>query len=195
MSLPSDPHHAALQAEATAFIKEAGFYVGTLTYHDAWQDQPDLIDRLGQINGATAVYVRTQADCIAMHSTLPVTFLWDVKTNSGPYRNASFEAIPLVNYSRLEVRCLYIYRDAIDGFEGGFWAHKPPPISRVVLPDRWQGKIRKWMERRLQKHWPDIPIESGTTNGSGDPFVLVQKADRHKMINWQEAVLAAAISV
>lgn len=180
MAHPSDPHHAALEADVIAHATANAWAVGSATYHTVMPEPVRLA--LQRCWDPAALYVRGRADRVAVKDQRCVLF--ETKTNSGRYLRASIEALPVSFYIRLGVRCLYVYRDVKDGFEAAFWTDAMPSIDVIFLPDRWTTQLRQFFRDQFRHVWPDAAIQPiHAVNGSNDPYLCVSR----------ESMIAAAV--
>jgi hypothetical protein len=184
---PRFRQHGDLELSATKWIEEFGFCTATKTYHECYSVRMQrLLARNGDV---TSLYSRAEADRIAVHrSILNCSFQYEVKTQSeNGFDDMKLEAFQLARHmlaaKGLGVRVLYIYRTQC-GREVGFWSRNVPPIRRVVVPA--QGID---LDLYLRARFPNIEFEyRGTVNGSGDPYVLIDRAEVAALPEWRQLV-------
>jgi len=188
-----DKHHEKLEQDVTALLENLGFLVDASTYHESMRK--DTVARLKNVNTPTAFYVRGKADRIAVHKHRDICFMWEAKTNSDPRkrRNAAFEAMPLATHMKHGQRCLYVYRDIVSGFEGGFSVNRIPPVSRILMPKRWGTNLVGYFTETLEGAFPGTPISEinwRPGQGSGDPFVLVEEENlkSQEWFDWKDSM-------
>ena len=117
----------------------------------------------------------------------------------GPHRNMAIEALPLAHYAQAAlsgVRCLYVYRDAVTGREGGFWAGSNLPFRDILWPpqDGRPGVNTTLMQNMLYKAFDGVPIRRiekvDSANGSNYPFIRVMEEDLGDcLLDWRQEVL------
>lgn len=185
-----DPNHADLEARVAHYLEEYNYLLGSGTYHEAMPSETRR--RLSLVNTPTAFYVRGRADRVAVHKHAPLCFLWEAKTNPGPWPNVAIEALPLAHHLASGVDCLYVYWDVPGKFEGGFWTKKLPVIDRIIIPERWGEWLVKYFRHVFREAFVGVRIvETDRVNGSCDPFLIINKdASRAGMFDWKDAVKA-----
>jgi hypothetical protein len=198
---PDDPVHAALLKDVEGFLKEHGFLTASATYHDVMTSE--IKNRLMYLDTPVAHYIRTRADRIAIHSTLPICFEFECKSHGrAKGHNAAIEALPLAHArlkNSLGVKTLYCYRDESGGIDCGFWSNKLPAISTLMLTPRYEGtKIErilvnfyttgKFFGLELQESF------SFSNMGSGDIFVIIDESVVRTLPSWKDLVLAEIAS-
>lgn len=174
------------------WLQTNGFLVGNSCYHQVLPEL--LVSTLQSRYSPTAMTIRHRADRIAVHQTLPVEFLVEIKSPApGHYANMLIEMFPLAQHV-LEAReigcdCLYAYVDEQSGMDAGFWCSELPEIARLIIPSRWVGERRCWFETIASRIFPGLPISySDKTRGSGDPFVIIAQPVVDAMKDWRELV-------
>lgn len=186
---PDIASHATLQDEVTAYLTRRGCRVLSMAYHDVLCAEDKL--SLSKYSDPTGLYVRTAADHVALLPSRQ-TCLIELKTNEGRYRNAAIEAFPLllhmIHAKSAGIRCMYVYRDTINHFEGGWMASQLPPIDRIVIPNRFVGLMPQ-IESMASNFYQRLPIEIvRDTAGSNDPFVVIKQRDLEFMRDWHSIV-------
>jgi hypothetical protein len=180
-----DKNHEELQRTVAAYLDELNYLVDAGPYHESMRD--DTRKRLQEVFTPTSLYIRGRSDRIAVHEKVPLCLMWECKTNAGRYRNAAIEALPLAYHVKLGVRVLYIYWDVVTDFQGAFWVKQLPPISRIKIPDRWNGELVQSFKEEFAIAFPDVGIDcGGRTSGSGDPFVLIREEHVRHMLDWRK---------
>lgn len=189
-----DPIHARLVQDVSDYLEGMDYLLGEGTYHEAMPAA--MRQRLSRLFTPTSLYVRGRADRTAAHKSADICFLWEAKTNPGRHENVVIEALPLLHHVTLsraaDVDCLYVYRDLGDGFDGGFWSSKVPTIQKILIPDKWGIDLDLFFRRTFRRCFPDVDIRDSRHNssGSGDPFIVIEKAVRDKEMfdDWKREV-------
>lgn len=191
--VPSIPGHEELTADVWEFLRENGFLCYSAAYHDV--APPQIQEILKLRNSPTGLYIRTRADRLAIHKTVPIEFEWEAKTHVSRARNdMCLEALPLLHHKRkadLGVECLYVYRNTNPGHESecGFWVSNIPEIRCIMIPDRWSKKRAGWFQSIFASYFPDAEVISGiSAAGSGDPFVVVGEETTHTLVHWRNLI-------
>jgi hypothetical protein len=186
---PLHPQHDAFETEVTQWLTAMGFLCHSATYHTMMP--PAMANLLRRRSSMTALHLRGRADRIAIHQTLPVEFEYECKTHdSQQYQDLTIELTALCFHlmkARLGVKCLYIYRH--NGREKGFWADEMPTPRVVHIPARYDAATTLQFKGMAENYFPNVPIRlGGKTNGSGDPFVIIDYSVVAQMANWRELV-------
>jgi len=172
------------------YLEGLGYLTGSFAYHDVMP--LPIKNRLQYLFTFTSLYIRGRADRVAVHKSSNDVFEYEVKTHNKKGNDLLIELLPFLhhlNKSRLGVRCLYIFN--VQNQQGGFWIDKYPPIRIVMIPsnDHWhdlQNELYKMSVGIL----PDIKIvKVGEVNGSGDPFLIIDKVEIAKLPHWKEIIL------
>ena len=186
---PNDPGHAALLADVQCYLDELGFMLESCAYHDVMSKA--AVDRLKTIDNLNSQIVRTRSDRIAIHRTLPLVFWIEAKTSAG--QNFGIEAVPLATHichakPPASALTLYVCRHLRDDgrIDRGFWCDQLPPLKVLFVPPRglgYEGYIRNYI---------DVPnsdvVRSLRTNGSDDPFVLIERTEFTNLRPWPELI-------
>jgi len=118
--------------------------------------------------------------------------LWEAKTHSSrQYHDITLEALPLAHHlanTNFDVDCLYCYRSPYDARDYGFWVKDCPPIKCWMIPTkRWtQLGVRKFKEILSPFFGEPLMIERSA--GSGDPFVIIDQAEKKNLRDWRDLV-------
>lgn len=184
--------HKALESDVKEFLHANGFFTDEVTYHSRLPR--NMVDLLSKRWSPTALYLRGRADRIAIHKTMPVEFEWECKTHGAvKYNDMAIEALPLAHHitkARLDVKCLYIYRNPFEQKEYGFWVNDIPGIRCCNIPSRWDGEMKNFFTRVFMSSYPGVtlnyPIHS---NGSGDPYLLINHDEIIKLSNWKDLIM------
>ena len=193
--------HTPFQYEVADYLQASGFAVGSMTYHDCLLS--DMQELLKVRDTPTAEYVRNAADMIAVHRTLPVEFLVEVKTHrSNRYHDLTAEARQFCQRLREADAgglCLFVYHDP-GVRDVGFWLHQCPPVREVRIPDRWDGDTVARYIREAEAMLPGVPVLlTRSTAGSDTPFVVIAEDELRGLPDWQsqvaEVVHQAAVCV
>lgn len=184
----NDPRHKRLECDVSAFLIANDFHVAEATYHSVMPK--DVVDRLSRVYTPSALYLRTRADRVAVHKTLPICFEWECKTRdpSTKYSNLAIEAFPLAQHvykAKLGVKTLYVYRDEPSGYDCGFWADALPTIERIICPKRGDG-----IAAYLSQAFPGVGLVSQETRGSGDPFAIINSETVAMLDDWRMEVMS-----
>lgn len=184
--------HDPFERRVSGYLQASGFYVTSTAYHDVL---PVVMQQLLKSRDTpTSELMRNGADILAVHRTLPLEILVEVKTHqSAQYHDLTFEARQFVQ--RLEeansgVLCLLCYLDTGVGREVGFWMHQRPPVREVRIPARWcDDKAERW-QLRFAKAMPGTPIlrTPNTTGGSQTPFIVIDERDLVDLPTWAEQI-------
>lgn len=184
----NDSQHVVFVDRITTYLEELNFLVDEATYHEVMKEETR--ERLRVLYTPTSLYIRGRADRIAVHKVVRLCIMWEAKTNNGNYRNMAMEALPIVNHLKTGVRCLYLYWDVVDGFEGGFWVNELPPIDRILLPNRWDAGMVKYFGAEFDRWLPGVPVvPTGRNSGSGTPFIIIKRADRDVLFDWRQELI------
>lgn len=180
-----DKDHARVEAEVVQFATDHGWLVGAATYHQAMPDP--VVTALSRCWDPAALYIRGRADRCAVKEEHCVLF--EVKTNPGKWTRAAIEALPLSYYIRLEIPCLYIWRDHGEDF--AFWTTELPVIDVIFLPRRF-SQLHRFFRKQFTKDFPDVEIvETPGTSGSDDPFVVIRRdAIQERGVDWKQVFTA-----
>ena len=180
----------------SGWLTENGFDVGELTYHRHLD--PKVVQTLTRRVSPTALTIRTRADRIAVHRTLPVEFLVELKTGSSrSYSNWAIELLPLAHHlcdaAMFSVQSLYAYVDASRHVQPGFWCTEPPPVSVVRIPCRWQDTDQDRFAVLANTWLPNVRVirDAPWEFGSGDPYVLIDADGVGSCSDWRDLVLQA----
>jgi len=162
-----------------AELKKLGFITDDMTYHSKMH--PETKHRLSGIYNPTALYIRTRADRVAIHTRYRYVFQWEVKTHdSRQYRNWALEVFPLIvhkiNSTTFGIRCLYAYYNPFTGHEAAFWSDNIPILSCIMLTDRLATNGEEYFNKLCKGSFPHTNIITNiNSNGSGDPFALIDE--------------------
>lgn len=183
---PDDPSHARAQAAVDRWLEHAGFRLTSATYHETWPD--DMIEIVKGRYSLTALYLRARADRVAIHRQWPVEFEYEIKTfPTDPKMNLAIEALPLLHAVRraeLGVRTLYAcLNDA--GEECGFWCDDVPPVWKTHIPANAKPCPDCYVD---VLSWFGEPELLPRVRGSGDPYVLIRRADALRLPSWRAQV-------
>ncbi len=189
-------YHNAFELAVGNELTALGFYSTSLTYHSALPT--NVAEILRNRYSPTAWYLRHRADRIAVHTTQPLEFEWEIKTrHQQKYENLAMEAIQ-VCYNKakvpLGVRCLYIYSDPFLKFECGFWASDMPPIDVVLIPEcRWSAEQIAWFGAQFDTYLPGVRrrIIHSTSSGSNTPLAVINHSALAELPDWREVVALA----
>lgn len=188
----NDPRHAQLMADIGDCLESCDFDTHEMTYHAILP--PATVQRLRRLDTNTALYVRNRADRFALHRRLPICFEFDGKTRNPrtPYENCAVDAVQLAHHvlkAQLGVLVLYCYRDVALELDVGFWCHALPPLSCVMMTDR--GLSIAGLDGYLHGVYHDVPFAyTPSTNGSGMPFVLIERAVVAELPSWRMEIAA-----
>jgi len=178
--------HLALQGEVIKWLKESGFLVESLTYHEKLSKL--MVDRLSSCDTFTSLAIRGGADLIAVHPQHDLCVKLEFKTvraQKGRSNNIVIEALPLAYYLQSPGDCLYVCRylssEGLILIDGAFWANQNslPPIDNLVIPPRW-ANTRPELQRRVANYlrltFPgvgEVYEASELNGGSNDPFIKI----------------------
>ena len=190
---PDYEPHATLEQTVTDFLIARNFSVFSRgTYHEAMP--PELVNILQHRNTPTALYLRGRADRIAVHRARQIEFEFECKTHaSQKYHDMTIEALPLAHHiakARLDVKCLYCYRDPYRQIDFGFWTDEVPTVDRIYVPNRWQGIMLQFFDRILPDCFPGVRIfhPNQPMGGSGDPFLIVKEDMLNQLPTWMQLI-------
>ena len=192
---PESTHkHTELEAEVTEYLIDEGFLVAQAPYHTTMDDK--MVKALQNLYTPTSMYVRSRADRIAVRERPPLVFEWEAKTHASSYRHdCTIELYPVIAHilkARLDVRCLYIYRDPWKGYDFGFWIRELPEVRAIMIPDRWDDAWTSWYMSYCKRFFPKTPIRTGMrTRGSGDPFLIIDESIIKELPHWKEQIQTA----
>ena len=185
--------HSDLEEDVRQYLAARGFWTTELTYHECLPGE--WVRKLQDRWSPTALYIRGRADRLAMHPTAEVEFEWEAKTHkSSRKHDLCIEALPLLHHllkGRVDVQCLYIYRNPFVNEEVGFWTDVMPKIREVHIPQRWDDEQMSWFHQVLETYFPRIPLREtywNATKGSGDPYIIIDRSVVRDMPHWKAAV-------
>lgn len=156
-----------------------GFLTDDMTYHSKMSSNIQNI--LSRNYCPTSLYIRTRADRIAAHSRYPLIFQWEAKTHtSRKYHDWTLEVFPLmvhkINAETFGIRCLYVYFNPLINQEAAFWSNNIPPLRCIMIPGRQTNNTDLFIQC-CNRCFPKTEIIEGfSTNGSGDPFAIIDKS-------------------
>lgn len=188
----NDPRHAQLMADIGDVLESCDFETHEMTYHSRLP--PETVHRLRLLDTNTALAIRNRADRFALHRSLPICFEYDGKTRNPRTRaeNCAVDAIQLAHHilkARLGVQILYCYRDIGLDIDVGFWCHALPRISCVMMTER--GESIAGLAGYLRGVYHDVQFAyTPSTNGSGMPFVLIDRAVIQELPSWRMEIAA-----
>lgn len=187
------PYHQKLEAQARQQLEQRGFQISSLTYHERLSE--DMAARLKDIYTPSALYLRSRADQIAVHTVHPLVFEYDLKTHTNPkYQDMTLELTPLVGHlAKRDIGgdCLYAYWNPYlkDLPVKGFWISNLPPAREIHIPKRWNGFLLEHFQRITRAFFPGIPVyRKGGGGGSGDPYLIVDKSAVHALPRWCDLI-------
>lgn len=190
------PQHDALEAEVRAYLEARGFMVGQMVYHqkDAFSDE--LRNALRCCDDMTALDIRGEADLVAVHPRDGVCIRVEIKTDDCSRPNIAFEMRPLWKHMRNPcTKTLYAYRKVSNPgranpveIECGFWAASPPPFKQVWIPPRWKSNGEIEFIRIAEDLGLGSRIQFYRTNGSNDPYVLIDPAAMEGLPHWKSLI-------
>jgi hypothetical protein len=184
--------HDPFEQRVAGHLQARGFYVTSTAYHDTLPAAMQQL--LKSRNTPTAELVRNGADIVAVHRTLPLEMLAEVKTHqSARYHDLTFEArqfVQRLEEAKWHVLCLLCYWDPGVGREAGFWMHQCPPVREVRIPARWCDDNAERWQLRFAKAMPGVPIlrTPNTSGGSHTPFVVIDESDLRDLPTWAEQI-------
>ena len=190
--LPGYKLHQELEADVKQFLASLDYLTAEATYHSV---MPDEVKRVLQnAYSATALCIRGRADRVAVHKAGGDVFEWEAKTHKSRSRHdMTIEALPLCHHlakARLDVECLYCYRNLFKHQEAGFWVRELPPIRVVMIPGRWTEEKARWFKEKFVLYLPGVDVvRSGSNRGSGDPFAIVDESIVDVLPHWQKLIL------
>lgn len=182
--------HQDLQSKVADFLIGNDFLIHDGTYGtNAKENIRKLLSRRFSL---TALKVRTRADLFVIHNSIKSEFFIEFKTHySQKQSDLCIELFPLLSHvldSSLEIKCLYIFQVA--EISGGFWAHDLPKIRQIFFPNRIEyvnvNPVLKKMSAILM---PNVPIIERKTEGSGDPFCIVDNIELINCLSWNRLIL------
>lgn len=183
--------HRELESEVKEFLHSKGFLTGDLTYHTKL---PRKISRVLQRRyGPTALYLRGRADRLAIHKFRSIEFEWEIKTHDNENKHdCLLEALPLIHHlskAKLDVKCLYIFKNPYMGYECAFWVSDMPSMRVSWIPSNgWSEMQKDWFRGHL-KEWFSIDlVEKPIYRGSRDPFVIIDESEIKKLPHWQTVI-------
>lgn len=182
---PRNPRHVAVEKQVAEYLDESNYIVDESTYHASMR--PETVDRLSRLYTPESLYIRGKADRVAVHRTLDICFLWEVKTNQSCHRNMSIECLPLCHHIKSGVRCLYVLENS-DGNQYGFWTTGLPAICKVFVPSRWSGEMREFFVSKIRECFGSRLQICGIARpqGSGDPFCIIHESEVQKCFDWRQ---------
>jgi len=189
---PDIEQHQRLEDDVSQFLIEQGFLVDDATYHDNMDER--VVRVLQNIYTPTGLYLRGRADRVAVRGIPPMVFEWEAKTHVSRARHdITVEALPLCHHivkARLDVKCLYCYRNEHKGHEVGFWIHDMPEPRIIMIPNRWRPTQQDWFEEKFREIIPGVDIRRiGRTRGANDPFVIIDESKIADMPHWKDLIL------
>ena len=188
--IPSVDHkpHKDLQSNVTQFLLANDF----ITYDDTYATNATELIRqiLSYRFSPTALKLRTKADLFAIHKTIKSEFFIEFKTDT-KYKNLAIELFPLlchISDSGFGIKCLYIFQ--VSGICGGFWVYSLPKIRQIFFSSRIEyANINPILRKLTCVLLPNIPTSERSTQGSGDPFCIIDEAEIKKCISWDRLIL------
>jgi hypothetical protein len=190
--LPDYEPHAALEEDVTSYMKSIGFLVDSAPYHDKMNSE--IVQALQYIYAPTALYLRGRADRIAVHRNPPLVFQWEAKTHiSQRWHDCCLEALPFCHHissARLDVECLYVYRDPFKNRDVGFWVSSYPDIREIKIPtSRWSDEQLHYFEFQFRQFLPGTRINRlRRTKGSDDPFLIIDEKVIASLPHWKTVI-------
>lgn len=183
---PDNQIHKTLETDVHEYLELRGFWLFAMTYHERLS--ANEVTTLSRQYDPVSLYIRGRADRVAIHTELGVSFEWEAKTGDS-YRNAAIEILPLLHHISkipMHVPCLYTYRNANHGHDGGFWVDKMPPIMRAMFPTNPRWGDTEWLQDAFASVFPDTEIrQTAPCAGSGDPYVLISGDEIEALSDWK----------
>lgn len=189
--------HDKFESVVRASFDARGFDTHDAAYH---KNMPrEMANLLRLLDTPTALLVRTRPDRIALHRIQAICCEFECKTPRTSRANWAIEALPLANHilkSRLGALILYCYRDAARGVDVGFWCHKLPLISCVMMTPRGEeqglkGYLRTVFTRDVIEQDVNFNFANcgyGYGNGTGTPFVIIGEATVQELRHWETEI-------
>jgi hypothetical protein len=176
------------------FCECCGFVTFALPYHEFLNDELKAI--VSSRYTSAALYLRGRADKFAIHYADGDDFEWEAKTHASAERwDMTFEALPLAahvsKWRTHEADTLYCYWDKKAGHRG-FMISQMPPIQVIMIPLGWTDTGRSYFERVCSRVFPDVKVIqlNKRVRGSGDPFAIIAEAEKSKLPDWHDLILA-----
>lgn len=185
-----DPRHATLQEKVNQYLKEHDYRVTSAAYHEVFD--PAIVRLLQKRFTLQALYLRGRADRLAVSSSRPIEFEFELKTHhNGKYFDLCVELLPFLHHQKkcqLGVDCLYIFE--VNGIEGGFWVSKWPPVMRVNFSGRTEYRpLENTIKEFVHRNLPNANIYSSHSgNGSGDPYLIVEREYVETARHWKKII-------
>ncbi len=186
---PDYEPHKTLENDVADYLKQKGFIIHSSTYHDVMNE--NLSNLISKRFTPTTLYIRARADQMAFHMTKKIDFEWECKTHANrKYNDIAIEMLPLAHHiskSKLDVKCLYCYRNPFENCNYGFWASNIPEIRQINIPKAPQTKdLWNWFEYQANQNFPNVKIyRTEFYNGSGDPYILIDSRQLLKLLDWK----------
>ena len=190
-----DPLHVRIELEVSSYLQEKGYSVHSQTYHDVLP--AGIVKALTDRWSSAALYIRARADRLAIHPLIDSQFEFEAKSGGGP--DLCLEVSPLLDHvgkwRESGIDCLYAFE--CGNTSGGFWASSPPPVRVIMQPrgTRYDNKAIDRLRQKCAAYFPAVKycvIEK--SNGSGDPFCVIDKSNTLNLPTWKGLIDAAAIA-
>lgn len=188
---PDYAPHVTLEREVNELLESLGYYHAAATYHEVLS--AELQSRLKVVYSLASIYIRTRADCIAIHKSLPLVFELDAKTHkSQRYRDITVELIPFLHHiykSSLGVPCLYCYWNPVHEQTCGFWFADLPMVREVRITSRCE-RFRSRLTKACDELLPGVPLipQRSTTDGSDDAFLVIDGKTVDRLPSWRDLI-------
>jgi len=184
--------HTQFEQKIYRELEYYGFTIHDLTYHTHLP--PHTQEKLRTLQNPTSLLIRTRADRIAIHQTLPIITKIEVKTSS--YHDGSFaiEAFPLATHAiettTMNIPCLYICYHTRTQHEYGFWTqHIIPHIQHIFIPPRWHTFTQE-NQQWLLNAFPHAKLhyQHYHTRGSNTPYTRIPKPITKTLPHWKQLI-------
>jgi len=63
-----------------------------------------------------------------------------------------------------------------------------PKVREIHIPPKWRGEMLIWFQRQAAVFFPGVPIRRKGGAGSGDPYLIVDRAVVHTLPRWTELI-------
>jgi hypothetical protein len=191
--VPSVDHvsHQDLQMEVTKFLIANNFIIYDNTY--GTNASESIKQSISRRFSATALKIRTMADLFVIHKIHNSEFFLEIKTHeSKQYNDLCIELFPLLCHLRdcdLDIKTLYVFK--VSGVRGGFWVKDLPKIRQIFFPQRIEySEINFMLKEMVIQLLQGVPIiDKQQTNGSGDPFCIIDNLEIRKCLSWDKMIL------
>ena len=180
--------HDAFEKACDKELESLGFRLVRMSYHSVLS--PSEVKSLEQNRSATAAYLRSGSDCVAIGSERE--FQVEYKSAPQPQGNVSIAAYPLAIHcllAQLGVACLYVI-EREGRPPGAFWATRAfiqKNTGRVSYPP--SCPLGFDAGKKISKVFPGKKIVIEKVGGSTLPFVVLLRQTIDSLPDWESLII------